>query len=105
MALISTHVLDTSAGTPAAGMALHLETFSDGAWDRVAEATTDDDGRVAEVAEGAPGIHRLVFDTDAYFGGDTFYPSAEIVFRVSDDEHHHVPLLVSPFGYTTYRGS
>jgi len=107
MASISTHVLDTAAGRPAAGIALRLERSTDDGWERVATVATDDDGRVPEVADVAePGIFRLVFDSGAYFGAGTFYPEVQIVFRVADPtEHHHVPLLLSPYGYTTYRGS
>jgi 5-hydroxyisourate hydrolase len=107
VSVISTHVLDTSSGRPAAAVRVRLEALADDGWRRVAEAVTDADGRVPAVAEVAtPGVYKLVFDSATYFGEGTFYPAVEIVFRVSDPtEHHHVPLLLSPYGYTTYRGS
>ncbi|GAA2890460.1 hydroxyisourate hydrolase [Streptosporangium fragile] len=101
---LSTHVLDAALGRPAAGVAVRLE--KDG---RVlAEGVTDADGRIKGWSCG-PGVHRLVFDTGAYFAArevDAFYPRVSIDFTVRDPgEHHHVPLLLSPFAYSTYRGS
>lgn len=108
MAGISTHVLDTSAGRPASGMAVRLEGRATGEWVLLAEATTDDDGRVADLLEGREletGEYRITFDTGGYLEGG-FYPEASVAFRVTEpDEHHHIPLLLSPFGYSTYRGS
>lgn len=102
---LSTHVLDAALGRPAAGVAVRLER--DGAV--VAEAVTDADGRVRSLGELAAGTHRLTFDTGAYFaasGRTAFYPEVTVAFTVADpDEHHHVPLLLSPFAYSTYRGS
>ena len=111
---ITTHVLDTSLGRPAAGVAVKLEVrLADKGWVTLAERTTDGDGRVKDLlAEGSKldtGTYRLTFGTGAYFtalGQATFYPEASVVFEVRDaGQHHHVPLLVSPFGYSTYRGS
>lgn len=111
---LSTHVLDTAAGRPAAGVAVTLQVRDapGSHWRTVAEAVTDGDGRVAGlVAQGAlvAGVHRLVFGTGAYFaaqGQVTFWPEVAVTFEVTaPGEHHHVPLLVSPHGYTTYRGS
>ena len=106
---ISTHVLDTARGRPAAGVAVTLSRRNaKGAWSEVANAVTDADGRVKEFSAGhlEPGEHRLVFDTGAYFDGAGFYPEVSIVFTVRDaGTHHHVPLLLSPFGYSTYRGT
>jgi len=86
-----------------------LETLRAGGWAEVASRVTDGDGRVADLAtEAAPGTYRLRFDVSSYYGArdvKTFFPFVEIAFLVTDDEHHHVPLLVSPFGYSTYRGS
>ena len=103
---VSTHVLDAVAGRPAAGVAVRLF-----AGDRVvAEGVTDDDGR-CRLAEGvtAAGTHQLVFDTGAWFAARdvaTFYPEVTLTFAVVDAAaHHHVPLLLSPFAYSTYRGS
>lgn len=110
---ISTHVLDTSTGRPAEGVGVQL--FSRGgtsAWEQVFAGATDGDGRVpALVPPGAAALGRhfkLVFDVAAYFarrGVATFYPSVAVEFVAPDDTHYHVPLLVSPYGYSTYRGS
>ncbi|MFD1213239.1 hydroxyisourate hydrolase [Arthrobacter sp. GCM10027362] len=105
---VTTHVLDGATGRPAAGVSVALE---DAAGVRLAGAATDDDGRVAGLGPErlAPGDYRLVFGTGAYFaarGQETFFPEVGIVFRISDGEaHYHVPLLLSPFAYSTYRGS
>jgi len=107
---LSSHVLDTVRGLPASGVAVRWERQHDQDWEPVAEAVTDDDGRVSGW-EGATtrGVHRLVFGSGDYFaaqGSTTFYPEVAVVFEVTDaDAHHHVPLLLSPFGYSTYRGS
>ena len=100
---LSTHVLDAACGRPAAGVPVRLEHGGT----VVAEALTDDDGRVRELGDLGTGIYRLVFDTAAYFA-DTpaFYPEVVVTFAVTDAAaHHHVPLLLSPFAYSTYRGS
>jgi 5-hydroxyisourate hydrolase len=103
---VSTHVLDAVAGRPAAGIAVRLLSGDD----LVAQGVTDDDGR-CRLAEGstAAGTHRLVFDTGAWFAArdmPTFYPEVTLTFAVVDPaQHHHVPLLLSPFAYSTYRGS
>lgn len=106
---LSTHVLDSAQGRPAAGLRVRLESRKDDAWVSVAEATTDADGRVREFTEDGPpaGEHRLVFDTGGYFGdAPHFYPEVAVTFRITDPgEHFHVPLLLSPFAYSTYRGS
>jgi len=98
MTTLSTHVLDTAAGRPAAGVPVRL--LSAGL--EVATGITDDDGRVGSLADVNQGIYQLVFGTSAY---STFFPEVTITFVVSDDRHHHVPLLLSPFSYSTYRGS
>lgn len=109
MSTLSTHVLDTSLGTPAAGVQVALERV-DGGMESPSTATTDADGRARDIAR-APltvGAYRLRFDTADYFartGRETFYPEVVVTFVVRDDAHYHVPLLVSPFGYSTYRGS
>ena len=113
MSAITTHVLDTARGCPAAGVPITLELQSDDGWIAIGQGATDGDGRLKTLlADGkrpAAGIYRISFDTDAYFracGIAGFYPSAQIAFRLSDpDQHYHVPLLLSPFGYSTYRGS
>ena len=109
MRTLSTHVLDAVSGEPAAGVRVVLSRRDEGAWTVLATATTDVDGRVREVAEGlAEGDHRLVFDTAAHFastGTTGFYPEVSVVFTVTGDRHLHVPLLLSPYAFSTYRGS
>lgn len=104
---LSTHVLDAVTGTPAAGVPV---TLTDAGGARLAAAVTDADGRVKAIAEGLPaGVYRLTFDTGSYFsaiGIDGFYPEVVITFEITDPaSHHHVPLLLSPYSYSTYRGS
>lgn len=104
---MSTHVLDAAAGRPAAGVPVRLERRDEGGWATVRESTTDSDGRISELAtELVAGDYRLVFDIAALRGPETFYPEVVVTVRVQDPAaHHHVPLLLSPFAYTTYRGS
>ena len=108
---LSTHVLDASLGQPAAKVPLVLYRRARDAWERVGAGTTDEDGRCATLAPDGldAAVYRLVFDTEAYFraaGISGFYPEVSISFRVTEPErHHHVPLLLSPFAYSTYRGS
>lgn len=108
MGTLSTHVLDTSRGVPASGVPVTLVT-DDGR--ELGSATTDDDGRVGTLGPDVldPGDYRLRFDTAAYFaatGATGFYPDVTISFTVADaDQHYHVPLLLNPYGYSTYRGS
>jgi 5-hydroxyisourate hydrolase len=105
-AAITTHVLDTARGCPAAGVTIVLES-ADGA--RVGSGTTDADGRLKDLGSVEPGHYRLTFDTGGYFaagGQDGFYPEVVVNFTVTQDEdHYHVPLLLNPYGYSTYRGS
>ncbi len=103
---LSTHILDTSRGRPAAGVAVRLDARQGNGWRTLAEGTTNADGRLSGWDTAQPGVYRLVFDTGDYLGPDGFYPEVVVAFRVVDEqEHYHVPLLISPFGYTTYRGS
>lgn len=105
---ISTHILDTSTGRPAVGVPVRLEHHSSAGWQTVGHGHTDADGRQKTLLppDAAPqGVYRLSFDTAAYLGAGAFFPEVQIVFAVQDDRHHHVPLLLSPFGYSTYRGS
>lgn len=105
--MITTHVLDLASGHPAAGVAVVLEQGADGGWQELARGRTDDDGRVGELGDvPAPGRFRLRFDTAGYLGEDAFFPEVTLQFAVArPEEHLHVPLLLSPFGYSTYRGS
>jgi 5-hydroxyisourate hydrolase len=112
MTTISSHILDTALGRPAEGLAVKLEALDDdGAARTLAERTTNDDGRVTDLAAAGigPGAYRITFETGAYHratGQQVFYPSVEVVFRVdAAADHLHIPLLLSPFGYSTYRGS
>jgi 5-hydroxyisourate hydrolase len=100
---VSTHVLDAVRGRPATGIAVTLLSADDAV---VASGVTDTDGRVAGLAGELPtGVYRLRFAVEEYLS-DTFYPEVVIAFRVRDGaEHHHVPLLLSPYAYSTYRGS
>ncbi|QIG43579.1 hydroxyisourate hydrolase [Nocardioides anomalus] len=102
MSTLSTHVLDTALGHPAEGIAVRLETRQG---ELLAEGETDADGRIGSLGpELERGAYVLRFDTGLYVDG--FYPEVVVVFTVADpDQHHHVPLLLSPFGYSTYRGS
>ena len=112
MASISTHVLDTALGRPAEGLAIHLQALLNGEWALVGEGITDTDGRVPKTTLAptgiGPGVYQMVFETGAYLErvhGKGFYPYVPIVFEVTADQHYHVPLLLSPFGISTYRGS
>jgi 5-hydroxyisourate hydrolase len=113
MSGLSTHVLDTAAGRPAAGLAVRLEIQHGDEWREIAREITDADGRVARLLPAgvalAAATYRLTFDTGGYFAADGapgFYPHVPVVFTVRDaGQHHHVPLLLAPFGYSTYRGS
>ncbi|HXF94471.1 MAG TPA: hydroxyisourate hydrolase [Gemmatimonadales bacterium] len=112
MSRISTHVLDTVRGRPAAGVAVSLALKTDEGWTEIGAAPTDEDGRVGNLLPDNvthfTGTYRLRFDVGEYFaaqGVGTFYPYVEVVFTVTEDRPLHVPLLVSPFGYSTYRGS
>jgi 5-hydroxyisourate hydrolase len=104
-ATLSTHVLDQVSGRPAANLAVRLSQGGK----TLAEARTNADGRVPRLHESLePGEYLLRFEVGAYWGGHgqlSFYPHVEIAFTVTGDGHHHVPLLLSPFGYATYRGS
>jgi 5-hydroxyisourate hydrolase len=114
MSPITTHILDTSCGRPARGVVVILERQAPGdSWTELAHGVTNDDGRCAGLLPDATplhaGIYRLRFATAAYFvarGVRTFYPEVQVNFQVEDaGAHYHVPLLLSPYGYSTYRGS
>ena len=114
MSAITTHLLDISRGQPASGVAVRLELeTADGSWKQIGAASTDADGRANDLLPPRfalhGGVYRLVFDTEAYFaaqGVEGFYREVAITFTIRDPtQHYHVPLLLSPFGYSTYRGS
>ena len=114
MSTISTHILDTSRGKPASAVAVSLESQnSDESWTQLTHAWTDEEGRVKPfflLEEPLPaGTYRLVFDTEAYFSTleiNCFYPQVCVVFTIKEEpQHYHIPLLISPFGYSTYRGT
>lgn len=114
MSAITTHVLDTARGRPAAGIPVRLEQRGRGGeWQAVGRGDTDDDGRLRSLyRDGVPlsaGVYRLTFETRGYFeslGVASFYPEVVIVFETAPGEtHYHVPLLLGPFGFTTYRGT
>jgi 5-hydroxyisourate hydrolase len=114
MSAITTHVLDISTGRPASSVPVTLELMSQSSgWEKVGQGETDVDGRVGDLLDKkagfVPGHYRITFDTGIYFAGqeiEAFYPQVTVMFTVRDaNQHYHVPLLLSPFGYSTYRGS
>jgi 5-hydroxyisourate hydrolase len=108
-ARISTHVLDTVTGEPARGVPVRLDRRHGDAWRTIAAGNTDGDGRLRPripAAEWQPGGYRLVFEVQPYLGREAFFPEITVAFHVADtDRPYHVPLLLSRYGYTTYRGS
>lgn len=111
MSGITSHVLDTALGRPARDIPVRLDVRSpDGTWTTLSDKATNEDGRVTVlVLTPKAGTYRLTFETGAYLEethGSSFYPWVEVTFEIdAPDEHHHVPLLLSPYGYSTYRGS
>lgn len=112
MSQLTTHVLDTALGKPAAGLSIRLMSMQNGNWHLLAEGITNSDGRIAQLLPAGQSLpadtYKMVFETGAYFnnsGRPVFYPMVEILFNITDSSHYHIPLLLSPFGYTTYRGS
>ncbi len=114
MSAITTHILDVSSGFPARGVSVVLKRQTeDVVWEIIGKGVTDEDGRLRDLltpdAVLLPGDYRLIFDTDTYFARqqvEGFYPQITVAFTVRDaGSHYHVPLLLSPFGYSTYRGS
>ena len=111
MSHVTTHVLDTGSGRPAANVPVTLHRLDGGRWVRIAAGATDADGRIKQLGPDRlpAGTYRLAFDTGRYFaasGTETFFPEVSITFGVEESEaHYHVPLLLSPFAYSTYRGS
>ena len=113
MSAITTHVLDTARGCPASGIRVELEQVDPaGRWKPIAHGATDADGRLRTLLPAGtptvPGAYRLIFETGPYFDAQNivaFYPHVIVTFIVGTDAHYHVPLLLSPFGYSTYRGT
>ena len=114
MSVITTHVLDVSIGKPAAGVMVRLDRqTNDGRWEPIGSQRTDGDGRACDLIPEdellTAAVYRLTFDVGQYFSANQvegFYPEVTIAFKVKDaSQHYHVPLLLSPFGYSTYRGS
>ena len=112
MSQITTHILDTTKGKPAADVTIILYRGENDTWEEITRGITNSDGRVADLltkdAVLQYGIYKMRFETKDYFDKDgmvTFYPYVEIIFDVTTKEHYHIPLLVNPFGYSTYRGS
>ena len=112
MSQLTTHILDTSKGKPAEGIAVYLYQQHPEEWREIAVGTTNKDGRIPELlrkdATLEPGNYKIRFETKEYFdkqGILTFYPFVEITFTITGKEQYHVPLLLNPFGFSTYRGS
>ena len=109
---ITTHVLDTAVGLPGKNISIRLQAKRNNAWQTIAQGITNADGRIPDLLPQErilkPDAYRMVFDTGSYYRQQnlkTFYPEVEIQFSTFDETHYHVPLLVNPFGYSTYRGS
>lgn len=111
---LSTHVLDTTIGKPGAGVDVTLEKRkADGTWESIGKSTTGKDGRIGNFLESTKdksnkGIYRLTFSLEKYFSErdlETVFPEAVIVFKIADDTHYHIPLVVTPYAFSTYRGS
>jgi len=112
MSQITTHILDTTKGRPAADVSIILYSYSNGSWTEIVKGKTDENGRIKDLLSAEKilekGIYKLRFETKDYFNKQriqTFFPFIEIVFDIQSSEHYHVPLLLNPFGYSTYRGS
>jgi len=112
MSQVTTHILDTGKGKPAEGISVFLYQQHTDNWKEIAIGTTNKDGRIPNFlnkdAELEPGIYKMTFETEPYYEKQAilpFYPFVEIIFHVKNSDHYHVPLLLSPFGYSTYRGS
>ncbi|WP_293871574.1 2-oxo-4-hydroxy-4-carboxy-5-ureidoimidazoline decarboxylase [Flavobacterium sp.] len=107
---ITTHVLDTSTGIPGKNISIRLQAFRNNTWQTITQGITNVDGRIPDLLPQQrnlkPDAYKMVFDTGSYYSNTkTFYPKVEIIFSTFDETHYHVPLLVNPFGYSTYRGS
>jgi 5-hydroxyisourate hydrolase len=113
MSAITTHILDVSKGCPARGVSVMLERQTSIGWEIIGNGATDEDGRLRDLLDSEAilqaGNYRLIFDTETYFAKqqiEGFYPQVTVAFTVRNaDQHYHIPLLLSAFGYSTYRGS
>ena len=112
MSQLTTHILDTTQGKPANNVGVILYQLNNGTWEKITGGVTNKDGRIPDLLKEEIrmelGTYKLRFETQSYFARQsvqTFYPFVEIVFEVTAEEHYHVPLLLNPFGYSTYRGS
>ena len=112
MSQLTTHILDTTRGKPAAGITIILYRGENDEWTEIARGITNADGRLPDLLKNQENlvhcIHKLRFETKDYFDKNqvlTLYPFVEIVLDITTDEHYHIPLLLNPFGYSTYRGS
>lgn len=112
MSQVTTHILDITRGRPAAGVIITMYEKAGMEWIEIASGMTDHDGRIRDLVKHGLllplGTYKMKFATKEYFkihGLDVFYPCVEIIFDITNNEHHHIPLLLSPFGYSTYRGS
>jgi len=112
MSQLTTHILDTTKGKPASGVSIILFQQKNNTWIELAKGITNADGRIPDLLSKdkdlETGIYKMKFETKAYFDKDriaSFYPFVEIVFDITTKEHYHIPLLLNPFGYSTYRGS
>lgn len=112
MSQLTTHILDTTKGKPAQNVTIILYQLQNTDWKELAKGVTNSDGRIPHFLptdDTLPfGTYKMKFETKAYFdslGVESFYPMVEIIFDIQTNEHYHVPLLLNPFGYSTYRGS
>lgn len=112
MSQVTTHILDTTKGKPASGITIILYVGGNDQWTEIKRGKTNQDGRINDLLKEneflQKGIYKLRFETKDYFdktSTPTFYPYVEIIFDIESNDHYHVPLLLNPFGYSTYRGS
>ncbi len=113
MSQITTHILDIARGAPARDVSISLSRFQNNEWVLIGEGKTNSDGRIADLCTAGEcmdaGTYQMHFDTEGYFksqGDPVFYPWADVVFNIEGNgDHYHIPLLLSPFGHSTYRGS
>jgi len=107
--MISTHILDTHLGLPAAGVAVQLDKLNGESFEKIGSGITNEDGRIVYDCPSAPGVYRLSFKIEDYYeknDQEFFFLSVPVTFKITDtNRKYHVPLLLNPYGYTTYRGS